>query len=227
MGGLVARSAFRHDPSLIPRIEKLVSICQPVVGAVVLYRRLFTGLVRSLDGGGSISDRAFRLLLGNTRAAFVGNMSGLPGAMQLLPSEHFPVDAAGDPWNASIAGPINPANLYANALCPPGVLDAALGLTAEVLADLTDRLFDVAGFHTWLGPPGPFPRAGPRPGPSAGSASRPRFTSRSLAPRPSRARPPTATGPSPSQAPGLCQYHRNAWSRWTAWSTARPASIPT
>jgi pimeloyl-ACP methyl ester carboxylesterase len=161
LGGLVARSALRHDPALVPRVEKFVSICQPAVGAVILYRRLFTGLVRHLDGGGSVSDRAYRLLLGNTREAFVGNMSGLPGAMQLLPSEYFPVDAAGRPWNASIAGPITPSNLYGNALCPPGLLDAALGLTTEVLEDLTDRVFDVAGFHAWLGAPDPLPAGWP------------------------------------------------------------------
>ena len=95
MGGLVARAAFMHDPTLIPRVAKVLFICQPATGVVILYRRLFTGLIPGLDGG--LKDYGFRLLLGNTRAAFVGNMSGLPGAMQLLPSEFYPDDAQGQP----------------------------------------------------------------------------------------------------------------------------------
>ena len=86
MGGLVLRSAFAKVPELKDKVQGIIYICQPCVGAVLLYRRLFTGLVRGLDGTGSLADRAFRLILGNNRDDFVGNMSGLPGGMQLLPS---------------------------------------------------------------------------------------------------------------------------------------------
>ena len=81
MGGLVARAACLVNPALAERIAVVVHVCQPSAGAVVLYRRLFTGLVRGLDGGGGIADRVFRLLLGSDQATFLANMSGLPGPM--------------------------------------------------------------------------------------------------------------------------------------------------
>lgn len=162
MGGLVARAAFQHDPELIGRVSTFLSICQPTVGAVILYRRLFTGLVRGLDGGGGIADRAFRLLLGSSRSAFVANMSGLPGALQLLPSAFFPADAAGQPWNGLINGALTHAQLYGDAQSPPGLLDAALGLPAEVQDDLADRLANVADFHALLGPPAPLDATWPQ-----------------------------------------------------------------
>jgi pimeloyl-ACP methyl ester carboxylesterase len=162
MGGLVARAALLHDPNLINRVSLFLSICQPAVGAIVLYRRLFTGLVRGLDGGGGIADRAFRLLLGSSRAGFVGNMSGLPGAMQLLPSAHFPADAGGQPWNGSIKGSLTHDQLYGDAQSPPGVLDAALGLPADAQTDMADRLHNVADFHAWLGAPAPLPQTWPK-----------------------------------------------------------------
>src|SRR4051812_39671299 len=34
MGGLVARAAFKHDPTLIPRVAKVLFVCQPATGAV-------------------------------------------------------------------------------------------------------------------------------------------------------------------------------------------------
>jgi hypothetical protein len=156
MGGLVARAALRHDPSLVARVAKLVHVCQPAAGAVILYRRLFTGLVRGLDGGGGVSDRAFRLLLGNTRAAFVANMSGQPGPLQLLPSRYFPADAERHAWNEDIDAGTAPTDLYGGAHSPPGLSDPGLGLTDEVLADLAERVQDIADFHGWLdAPPAP------------------------------------------------------------------------
>jgi pimeloyl-ACP methyl ester carboxylesterase len=152
MGGLVVRSAFLSAPDLVHRIDKVLHVCQPSTGAVILYRRLFTGLVRGLDGGGGVSDRAFRLLLGDSRAAFVGNMSGQPGPLQLLPSESFPADEEGQPWNGALAGtPF--AGLYGNADSPPGLDDGNLQLPAEARDDLVERIQDVADFFAWLGAP--------------------------------------------------------------------------
>src|SRR5262249_7698069 len=81
MGGLVARSAFVQDPALRDKVQGVIHVCQPSVGAVVLYRRLFTGMETGLDGGSSLADRVFRLILGTSRDDFVGKMSGLPGPM--------------------------------------------------------------------------------------------------------------------------------------------------
>jgi hypothetical protein len=153
MGGLVVRAAFRQDPVLVQSIAKVLHVCQPSTGAVVLYRRFFTGMKRGLDGGGGVADRAFRLLLGTTRAAFAGNMSGLPGACQLLPSVFFPSDLQGRPWNGAIATGISPTDLYGNAASPPGLNNQALQLLTEARADLVERIQDVAEFHGWLGAP--------------------------------------------------------------------------
>jgi pimeloyl-ACP methyl ester carboxylesterase len=150
MGGLVVRAALKHDPALVSRVAKVVFVCQPATGAVVLYRRLFTGMVRGLDGG--LKDLGFRLILGNTRAAFVGNMSGLPGPMQLLPSAFYPDDPQGRPWNAAIAAGVAAAGLFGDADCPPGLNDRTLELPDEAAADFTERVLDVTDFHQWLGP---------------------------------------------------------------------------
>ena len=106
MGGLVARAAFKHDPTLIPRVAKVLFVCQPATGVVILYRRLFTGLIRGLDGG--LKDLGFRLLLGNTRAAFVGNMSGLPGPCSCCRVSSTRTTSLGRPWNEVIAAGIAP-----------------------------------------------------------------------------------------------------------------------
>lgn len=51
MGGLVARSAMNGNPVLEKQVLGVVHTVQPVAGAVVLYRRLFTGMIGGLDGG--------------------------------------------------------------------------------------------------------------------------------------------------------------------------------
>ena len=151
MGGLVIRAALSVRPDLRDKIAVLVHVCQPSAGGVVLYRRLFTGDVAALDGTG-VLDRVIEVLLGNSRSGFVGNMSGLPGAMQLLPSRFFPLDADGNPWHPEL-GAEGPEALYADAASPPGLVPDYLGLTAEVISDLKDRLVDVAQFHGSLGDP--------------------------------------------------------------------------
>jgi hypothetical protein len=142
MGGLVLRAAFAADPSLLGIARRVVHVCQPSAGAVILYRRLFTGLVRPYDGGGGVADRAFRLILGNTRTAFLGNMSGLPGPMQLLPSPYF-----GAAWNPLLAA----GAAYTSGNAAPAIGDGRLA--AEVAADLAARVNEVNAFHVWLGPP--------------------------------------------------------------------------
>jgi pimeloyl-ACP methyl ester carboxylesterase len=153
MGGLVVRAAFRFRPDLMARVEKVLHVCQPTTGAVVLYRRLFTGLVAGLDGGGSLSERAFRLLLGNSRIGFIGNMSGQPGPLQLVPSAFFPTEDDGHRWHQALDAGTTFGDLYGNAASPPGVNDGHLSLSADVRADLLARVQDVADFQNWLGEP--------------------------------------------------------------------------
>jgi len=81
MGGLVARSAMKANPALEKQVLGVVHTVQPAAGAVVLYRRFFTGALGYLEGGG-----LFSTILGNTAAKFGAIMSGLPGPMELLPT---------------------------------------------------------------------------------------------------------------------------------------------
>ena len=147
MGGLVVRAAFLSDANLAGRVARVVHVCQPTVGAVNLYRRLFTGMIPGLDGSWP-----FRFLLGNSRAGFVGNMSGQPGPLQLLPSAYFPTDAGGH-WHTALDAGLLYRDLYPNHTSPPGLCDATLSLPAEALADLAQRVQDVMAFHAWLGAP--------------------------------------------------------------------------
>lgn len=152
MGGLVIRAALTAAPALGAAVDRVLFVCQPAAGAVVLYRRLFTGLVRGLDGGGGVADRVFRLILGNDRAGFVGNMSGLPGGVQLLPTRHFPADG-GRHWNEVLGNGTPHGELYLNAACPPGLVAAAAHPDPGVRADFQDRLEETADAHDWLGAP--------------------------------------------------------------------------
>jgi hypothetical protein len=153
MGGLVLRSAFAQDAALRDQVRGVVHICQPSVGAVVLYRRLFTGLEYGLDGGGGLSDRVFRLILGTSRDDFVGNMSGLPGAMELIPSEFFPPDEQGQPWNSYLARGTAAGALYGSPTSPPGLFAGGLQLAADALADLREQIQRVVRYHQQLGRP--------------------------------------------------------------------------
>ena len=149
MGGLVLRSALKTEPELNGRVARILHICQPSVGAVVLYRRLFTGMVKALDSGWG-----FRFLLGNSRVGFVGNMSGLPGPMQLLPSAFFPTDGPSH-WNGAMDMGVLFQNLYTAVQSPPGLVDSNLGLAAEAQVDFAQRVSDVLDAHAWLGAPTP------------------------------------------------------------------------
>jgi hypothetical protein len=153
MGGLVLRSALLSGALASSSLAALVHICIPAAGAVNLYRRMFTGMVLPFDGGGSLGDRAFRLILGNNRKGFVGNISGLPGAAELLPSGFFPPDSHGAFWNPGLTTqPVG--DLYSSGTSPPGLSSSTLGLTPDVLADLKDRISDVASFQSFFGDPG-------------------------------------------------------------------------
>jgi hypothetical protein len=129
-------------------VHKTIYICQPSAGAPLLYRRLFTGLDANYDSGW-----AFRRVLGNTRQIFLGNVSGLPGAMQLLPSAYFPKDTAGTPWNPLLPASNDPATMYADVNSPPGLTPNGIGLDPSVIQDLNERVVDINAFDQFLGQP--------------------------------------------------------------------------
>src|SRR5205807_5310100 len=109
----------------------------------VLYRRFFTGIdIPGLDGDLSPTTIAFRWILGGDGADFTGKVSGLPGAVQLMPSGLYPPPA----WNQSLAPPATIYDLYDSPPAPPG-LDSS-GLSNAVEAELAARLVEVKQFHT-------------------------------------------------------------------------------
>ena len=132
-------------------MKGVVHVFQPVYGAVVLYRRLFTGVqVPGLDGdvslhdvSGSLSNLAFAWILGDNAMDFTGKASGLPGAMQLLPSNSYPAPS----WNQEFDGANGQTiyDLYRNPPTPPSVL--VNGISDEVKADMVARLEEVAPFY--------------------------------------------------------------------------------
>ncbi|MBV8313664.1 MAG: hypothetical protein JOZ53_01775 [Planctomycetaceae bacterium] len=155
MGGLVFRAALAKTKGtaqpLAALVKGVVHVFQPVYGAVVLYRRLFTGVqVPGLDGevtlhdvGGTLSNLAFAWILGDNAIDFTGKVSGMPGAMQLVPSNSFPPP----PWNQSFSGANGQTiyDLYRNPPTPPSVL--VNGISDEVRADMLARLAEVAPFY--------------------------------------------------------------------------------
>lgn len=82
MGGLVTRhiTSRRKGAKLI---EAVIHIGQPVTGAVVGYRRLLGGTVRSVDG------TDLRLLLGGAPEKFATIISGFPSFCELLPTDEY------------------------------------------------------------------------------------------------------------------------------------------
>jgi hypothetical protein len=92
------------------------------------------------------------LILGNDRAGFVGNMSGLPGGVQLLPTRDFPLNN-GQRWNDALNNGLPYPELYLNIASPPGLTGANAHPDPAVRADFRDRLEEMAESHEWLGTP--------------------------------------------------------------------------
>jgi len=153
MGGMVFRAALEKSrlsgDALTDRVKGVVHVFQPVFGAVVLYRRFFTGVqVPGLDGEvtlhditGSLGNLAFEWILGDNPVDFIGKASGMPGAMQLLPTDQYPPP----PWNGSINSSAESLHdFYLTTTYPPGLF--AGGLSDVVKADLRERLSETAQF---------------------------------------------------------------------------------
>src|SRR5262249_18511898 len=90
---------------------------------------------------------------GNNRIGFVGNMSGQPGPLELLPSAFFPAAGGGPRWNPGLDTGTAFADLFGNAAPPPGANDVNLSLGPDVRADLLAGVQGVADFQNWLGEP--------------------------------------------------------------------------
>lgn len=150
MGGMVTRSAMKDG--LAGKVLGAVHIFQPVDGAVVLYRRFFTGMTRNPDG------LALGIILGNTPAKFATISSGMPGPLQLLPTNNYR-DTGGAPWLQYKAGGLAASwsgdvyELYTGAASPPALMDFAsppAGVTAAAAADLRSNVLAARVYHAAL-----------------------------------------------------------------------------
>ncbi len=155
MGGIVARAALALNPSVVSSIRGVVHGAQPSVGAVVAYRRFFTGATPPFDGSG-VADRVLGTIMGTTPREYATILSDLPGPMQLMPSHLYP-SPANDPWlkTSPQVDLTNPATVYALPL-GPGILLNPIGapdpfvvgfINTALLAQVAQHDF----FHRTLG----------------------------------------------------------------------------
>ncbi len=152
MGGMVTRSAMKDG--LAGKVLGVVHIFQPVDGAPVLYRRFFTGAQSKIDGGFGLST-----VLGSTAGKFATISSGMPGPLQLLPTNRYR-DTGGKAWLYYKKGGVTAAwtgdvfELYTGSAAPPALLNFASpprGISAAVAADLKANVLKASSFHAALG----------------------------------------------------------------------------
>jgi len=154
MGGLVSRTMFKQYPDLQSKVAGAVHVVQPAVGAVVLYRRFFTGMQDSLDGS-EMADKVFNTILGRTPADFAALISVLPGPMQLCPSGYYQrgkgwlsIERAGFPPDLPQDQSIFDA--YGSASSPPGIYNETLHHSTATKTGLNEVRLKAKAFHDWI-----------------------------------------------------------------------------
>ncbi len=157
MGGLVTRAMLKNNAGVAGKLLGVAHVAQPAAGAAVLYRRMFSGALSSLDGGW-----AFANVLGNNRVKFQIIISAMPGPMQLMPTPHYrDTDAT---WWLSYTTFEHPDqrrswegvswDLFDQPASPPGVLapnNTPGAIPAVPRRELAARLREARAFHDWLG----------------------------------------------------------------------------
>lgn len=89
MGGLVTRSALAQGGQA--QIAGVVHTVMPSDGAVVAYRRFFTGADDDLDpGDGFLGTVGLNSILGNSPEEYLETQSGAQGPIELLPHDSYP-----------------------------------------------------------------------------------------------------------------------------------------
>jgi pimeloyl-ACP methyl ester carboxylesterase len=172
MGGLVARAAIKLSAGFANSVRGVSHVAQPVAGAVVLYRRVFTGMLTKWDG-----DKHLAEILGNTPRGFTLTMSGVPGVFELLPTQQYryvPDDSPESPddpqirllrgpWESGEKGqqdslgrtvyPHGISRRYLDQNSPPGIFNAKLHGSRDatenqdVQQDINSGVIGASGFH--------------------------------------------------------------------------------
>lgn len=89
MGGLVTRSALAQGGQ--PQIGGVVHTVMPADGAVVAYRRFFSGATLALDPGPEwLPTLGLNKILGDSPEEYLVTQSGAQGPIELLPHDSYP-----------------------------------------------------------------------------------------------------------------------------------------
>lgn len=156
MGGLATRAGLMRDKAGVA--GKLLGVChiaQPVTGAAVAARRMFTGATFGGDG------LAMMALLGNNRQKFATIASSLPGAIQLLPTQDFTNTGGGDwyTYKTFEQPDVNRAwrgsafDHYLKPQSPPGLLapaDSRHTIDPVPRREMVRRISEARAFHGGL-----------------------------------------------------------------------------
>jgi len=153
MGGLVSRAMFKQYSDVQASVAGVIHVVQPAVGAVALYRRLFTGMKKDLDGGG-VRGWVLNSALGQLPSEFATLISVLPGAMQLCASANY---SRKDGWlqveRGETASALQDALVfgsYASGKSPPGVYSEDLHHSDTTKARLSSVVAQAKKVHEWL-----------------------------------------------------------------------------
>lgn len=154
MGGLVSRSCLQSSGNA-GKLLGVIHVVQPATGAVVFYRRMYTGAISAIDGG-----QALAWIQGANARDFATMLSGLRGPCELIPTNDYR-DTGGADWlwddsatpPSAWNGPMFP--WYLSATEPPNVWWSVAGVTTKVTptpeADLKARMSESDTFHAGLG----------------------------------------------------------------------------
>ena len=163
MGGLVARHACKMG-GLADRVLGAVYNAQPFHGAVAAYRRFFTGCTKEYhDGVWPLPG-----ILGNEGWKYAAQLSGIPAAMQLLPTHRYhaqtpatsPLPESTPQWLVTSA-PVDLATVYSvyAGTSEPGILLPATRLPkkadsaikkiwdSKIVPELRDGISFAQAFH--------------------------------------------------------------------------------
>lgn len=163
MGGLVTRACLKDNVGgVADKCLGVVHIAQPVHGAPVLVRRMFTGAVLRHDGGYNLRTVAFTNILGNTRARAITTAASMSGPLQLLVTPRYRHDFG--PWYTYRAFEASASDerewdgaswdLYARQQSPPGLIPPdgePYSVTGVVRREFGRNLRRARQFHDWLG----------------------------------------------------------------------------
>jgi pimeloyl-ACP methyl ester carboxylesterase len=154
MGGLVARACLKDHAGTAAKLRGVIHVCQPVQGAPVFYRRMYTGAIPDLDGG-----RGLSMIMGRDPEEFATLLSGLRGPCELIPNNQY--RSAGRHWlwgpprvsHGTVVAPPSPftGTMYTHyraTVAPPGIAWSLTGLAATALRT---RMDEAEAFHRWLG----------------------------------------------------------------------------